>query len=205
MIAEMHTILLKPKSAPLIEQRFEQALPARTKLSPLAAFWHSDVGTLNQLILLWPYANVADRERVHGEAAQLKNWPPDDLLEHSVEEQSLLLKPAPFSPPLEPRQSGGIYEIRSYTYRSGSIPKVIERWTPMMEARIKLSPLVGCWYSDSGPLHRWVHIWAYPDAAERQRIRADAVKQRLWPPDTSEFMLKMENMLAVPAPFSPLR
>jgi hypothetical protein len=204
MITEMQTILLKPKSPPLVEKRFEQALPARTRLSPLAAFWHSEVGTLNQIILLWSYASLADRERVHGEASKLQNWPPD-LLEFTVEEQSTILRPAPFSPPLEPRQFGGIFEIRSYTFRSGSIPKVIERWTPMMEARIKLSPLVGCWYSDTGPLHRWVHIWAYADAAERQRIRADAVARRLWPPDTSEFMLKMENMLAVPAPFSPLR
>jgi hypothetical protein len=54
-------------------------------------------------------------------------------------------------------------------------------------------------------MHHWVHVWAYADAAERQRIRAEAVTRRLWPPDTTEFMLKMENVLAVPAPFSPLR
>jgi hypothetical protein len=74
----------------------------------------------------------------------------------------------------------------------------------MMDERTKLSPLAGCYYSDIGPLHRWVHIWPYADAAERQRIRAEAVARRLWPPDTTEFMLKMENALAVPAPFSPL-
>jgi hypothetical protein len=204
MITEMQTILLKPKSPPLVEKRFEQALPARTRLSPLAAFWHSEVGTLNQIILLWPYASLAERERIQNEAARLKDWPPD-YGEYSVDEQSIILVPAPFSPPLEARQLGNIYEIRSYTYRTGSIPTVIERWSKMMDERIKLSPLAGCWHSDIGPLHRWVHIWPYADAAERQRIRAEAVAKRLWPPDTAEFMLKMENMLAVPAPFSPLR
>lgn len=203
MIAEIQTILLKPKSPPLVERRFEQALPARTKLSPLGAFWHAEVGTLNQIILLWPYASLAEREQIQAEAGRLQGWPPD-YLEFSVAEESMILKAVPFSPPIEPRKLGNIYDIRSYTYRAGSIPTVIERWSKMMDERIQLSPLVGCWYSDIGPLHRWVQIWAYADAAERQRIRADAVARRLWPPDTMEFMLKQENMLVVPAAFSPL-
>jgi hypothetical protein len=203
MIVEMQTILLKPKSPKVVEQRFDQALPARNKLSPLGAFWHTEVGTLNQIILMWPYASLADRERIESEAAQLPGWPPD-YREFSVDEQSTILKPAPFSPPMEPRKLGNIYEIRSYAFRPGSIPTVIERWSKMMDERLKLSPLAGCWYSDIGPLHRWVHIWPYADAAERQRIRAESVARRIWPPETSEFLLKMENSLAVPAPFSPL-
>ena len=203
MIVEMQTILLKPKSQKLVEQRFEQALPARNKLSRLAAFWHTEVGTLNQIILMWPYASLAERERIQAEATRLPDWPPD-FREFSFAEESTILVPTPFSPPLEPRKLGNLYEIRSYTYRSGSIPAVIERWSNMMDERLKLSPLAGCWYSDIGPLHRWVHIWPYADAAERERIRAEAVARRIWPPDTTEFMLKMENILAVPAPFSPL-
>ena len=50
------------------------------------------------------------------------------------------------------------------------------------EARNALSPLVGAWYSEFGALNRWIHIWAYRDAAERQRIRAEAVAKGLWPP-----------------------
>jgi hypothetical protein len=203
MIVEMETYLLRPKTPKLVEQRFEQALPARSQLSRLAAFWHTDVGTLNQIILLWPYKDLADRERIHAEAARLPGWPPD-IREYSVEEDSKILIPAPFSPPLEAARLGNIYEIRCYTFRAGSIPTVIERWSKMMDERVKLSPVVGCWHTDVGPLHRWVHIWPYQDAAERQRIRAEAVARRIWPPDTSEFMLRMESSLAIPAPFSPL-
>ena len=203
MIVEMQTYLLRPKTPKLAEQRFEQALPARNQLSPLGAFWHTEVGTLNQIILLWPYPSLAERERIHSEAARLKGWPPD-IREYSVDEESEILIPAPFSPPLEARRLGNIYEIRTYAFRPGSIPTVIERWSKMMDERVKLSPLAGCWHTDVGLLHRWVHIWPYQDAAERQRIRAEAVARRIWPPDTSEFMLRMENVLAVPAPFSPL-
>ena len=43
--------------------------------------------------------------------------------------------------------------------------------------------------------------------AERERIRAEAVKAGIWPPprDPSVTMLKMESTLAVPASWSPLR
>jgi len=40
---------------------------------------------------------------------------------------------------------------------------------------------------------------------ERQRIRAEAVERKMWPPVTAEWLLRMENCLALPAAFSPLR
>jgi hypothetical protein len=203
MIVEMQTILLKPKTPKAVEDRFASSLPARNKNSPLGAFWHTEVGLLNQVILLWPYASLEERERVQTESATAKNWPPD-IREFTVSEDTMILKPAPFSPPLEPRKLGDIYDIRCYTYQRGTIPIVIERWAPKMAERTRLSPLAGCWYTDIGPQHKWVQIWAYPDAAERQRVRAEALARKIWPPDTAEYIVKMENMLAIPAPFSPL-
>jgi hypothetical protein len=54
MIVEFRTYRLKPGSVAQAEERFGQALPARTKLSPLAAFWHTEVGPLNRIIHVWP-------------------------------------------------------------------------------------------------------------------------------------------------------
>jgi hypothetical protein len=41
---------------------------------------------------------------------------------------------------------------------------------------------------------------------ERQRIRAEAIRLGIWPPNTRAegMLLKQENMLAIPASFSPL-
>ena len=44
MIIEMRTYTVQPGSVATVEERFGQALPARAKLSPLAAFWHTEVG-----------------------------------------------------------------------------------------------------------------------------------------------------------------
>lgn len=207
MIIEMRTYQLKPGSVPTYEERFGKALPQREKFSKLAAFWHTEVGPLNQVIHVWPYASFEERTRVRAEAVKTGGWPPPDTRDFLVSQQSELFVPAPFSPALEPRALGGLYEIRMYTYAAGTIPGMMERWAEKLPERLKLSPLVGAWQSELGGLNKWVHIWAYKDAAERQRIRAEAVARGIWPPGQAQpgALLKMENMLVVPASFSPLR
>ena len=119
--------------------------------------------------------------------------------------ESKILVPAPFSPKLEPRKLGGIYEFRTYLMKPGSIPGTIERWNGAIAGRTKLSPLVGAYSTEYGPLNQWIHIWAYKDSGERERIRADAIKRGIWPPPGGgDSLLLQENLLAVPAAFSPL-
>jgi hypothetical protein len=206
MIIEMRSYDLKPGTVPEVEKRFAEAIAVRTKFSPLAAFWHTEIGPLNRVIHVWPYEDFAQRTQARSEAAKTGQWPPK-VGEFCVSLQSEIYIPAPFSPPLEPRELGGVYEIRSYTLAPGSIPTQIERWSAAIGERVKLSPLVGCWYSELGGLNKWVHIWAYKDAAERARIRAHAVESGIWPPKgaTPGHLIKQENMLVVPASFSPLR
>lgn len=205
MIIEMRTYTLKQHTLEQFEERFGAALPARLELSPMAAFWHTEVGVLNQVIHVWPYADLNERGRIRAEAIARGIWPPKTA-ELVLDQKSEILLPAPFSPPLEPRRLGGIYEIRRYTLATGSIPAMIERWTPWIPKRVKLSPLVGAWYTDIGPLNTWIHIWAYKDQGERERIRAEAVARGVWPPtgQPAVTVLRAENMLVVPAAFSPL-
>jgi NIPSNAP len=205
MIVEMRTYQLKTRSQPEVIKRFGEALPVRLKFSPLGGFFSTDVGPLNRIIHLWPYANLGEREHIRAEAAKAGGWPPK-IGEFIETAEAKILLPAPFSPPLEPRQLGGIYEFRSYIYKPGSMPQVIQSWGEAIGERVKLSPLVGAWYSELGPLNQWVHVWAYKDAGERQRIREEAVKRGIWPPKGSgELLVSQENLLAVPASFSPLR
>ena len=123
MIVEFRTYTLQPGSTPTIEDRFAEALSAsgRTKVSPLAAFWHTEVGPLNRIIHVWPYESFEDRTRLRGEATKLSGWPPN-IREFVTEQKSEVFIPAPFSPKLEPKQLGGLYEIRIYTMRPGAPP-----------------------------------------------------------------------------------
>jgi len=54
MIVEFRTYTLQPGTVAQFEERFGAALAARTKVSPLAAFWHTEAGPLNQVIHVWP-------------------------------------------------------------------------------------------------------------------------------------------------------
>ena len=49
MIFEMRTYRLQPGSVPEVEKRFGEALTERVKVSPLGAFFHTEVGALNHI------------------------------------------------------------------------------------------------------------------------------------------------------------
>jgi NIPSNAP protein len=206
MIFEMRTYTLKHGTLPEVEERFGSALPGRVRLSPLGGFWRTEVGTLNQIIHIWPYESVEERGRIRAEAIKQGVWPPK-IQEFLVDMETKILNAAPFSPPFEERQLGSLYEFRTYTYAPGCIPRMLDAWGESIGARTKLSPLAAAGYTEIGPLNQWVHIWAYKDGAERQRVREEAVRQGIWPPRRSSdvVILKQENILAVPARFSPLR
>ncbi len=206
MIIEVRTYQLKPGSVPEVEKRFAECLPAREKLSKLTALWHTEIGPLNEITHVWTYDSFEQRMAIRGEAVKSGVWPPP-IAEFIVTMQSEIFLPAPFSPALTPREVGPLFEIRSYSMAPGAIPGTIERWAAKIDERVKLSPLVGAWYTELGGLNKWVHIWAYKDVAERQRIRAEAVARGIWPPTGGApgQLVRQENKLVLPASCSPLR
>lgn len=206
MIFEMRTYLMKPGTIPKVEEAFATALPGRLKLSPLAGFWRTEVGTLNQIIHVWPYESTAERDRIRAEAVATKVWPPK-IADFVLEMEAKILHPAPFSPNFKPGEHGTCYEFRTYTYNVGAIPKVIENWGPKLPARTAISPLIFAGFTEIGPLNQWVHVWAYKNMGERERLRAQATSTGVWPPPRAEgvVMQRMQNTFAVPAAFSPLR
>ena len=52
MIYEIRTYDLKPRSQPEVEKRFGEAYEKRQRLSAPAAFWHTDIGPLDQLVAI---------------------------------------------------------------------------------------------------------------------------------------------------------
>jgi hypothetical protein len=63
------------------------------------------------------------------------------MREFVTEQQSEIFLPAPFSPQLEPRKPGNLYEIRIFLLKPGAIPGIIDRWSAPIAVRTKLSPL----------------------------------------------------------------
>ena len=205
MIYEIRTYTLKPGQTAEYEKRFEASLPARFKYSELAAFWHTDIGPLNQVIHVWPYENLSQRAEVRSRAAREPDWPPktNELL---VSQECGIYVPAPFSPKLGGNQKlGNIYEMRIYQLKPGSLPAFIERWgAALQKGRLNLSPLAACMSSEIGELNVWIHIWPYADLKERDRVREESRKLTTWPPDNQEFLVSQQNKILIPASFSPM-
>jgi hypothetical protein len=203
MIYEVRTYDLKPGTIPKAEEAFAEALPHRQKYSPLAAFWHTEIGPLNQIIHVWGYENLEERDRIRAEANNDPNWPPK-VGEYLVNMNSEVWIPAPFMRPLGGDQAlGAIYEMRTYTYQPGSIPELLRRWGDSIPHREKLSPLAAGMYTEFGDLNRWMHIWPYKDLAQRAQIRAESRNLAQWPPGTPG-LVSQENKIMIPAAFSPM-
>ncbi len=209
MIYEVRTYTLRPGTLAEFEERYEKRLPGRLKHSALGAFWHTEFGPLNQAIHVYPYDDLNHRTKVRTAMASdaARNAMPggQDLLQSQEAE---IVIPAPFMKPLGSRDygSGNVYEMRTYTYEPGALPKVLEAWAKAVPAREELSPLAACWTSELGGLNKFTHIWVYKSLAERDRIRAESRGPgKAWPPQAGVRPIRQENKLLIPAKFSPVR
>ena len=209
MIYEVRTYTLRPGTLDEFVQRYERRLPSRLKHSPLGGFWHTDFGPLNQVVHVYPYDDLGHRTRVRAAmAADAERNAIPGGGEFIAEQQAEIVIPAPFMKALGSRDygSGNVYEMRTYTYAPGDLPKVLDAWGKAIEARERLSPLAACWTSELGHLNRFTHIWAYKDLNERTRIRAESRKPGTgWPPQAGVRPQRQENKLLIPASFSPVR
>jgi len=204
MIVEMRTYDLQPGTAAEYAKHYEAGLAHRQKFSPLGGFFTTEFGPLNRIIHMWPYENLQERDKIRAEAASPGQWPPhgEELI---ITQESKIITPAPFSPPLRAAKLGNVYEIRTYTIKPGQMANVVKAWEVAIEERTKFSPLaLAGSVTTIGPLNQWIHIWPYENLEERSRIRAEALKSGKWPPATRPFLLKQESWICTPASFSPL-
>lgn len=205
MVYEIRTYGLAAGSLAEVEKRFGEAYEHRKKYSELAAFWHTEIGPLNEVVHVWPYRDLGERARVRAEVAKEPNWPPK-IAEFIRSMHSEILVPFPFSPLLTPGKLGPIYEMRIYTIKLGTLPDIMKGWEAKLPERLKLSPLAVAGNVDLGEANRFIHIWAYTNLDQRAAVRAKAVQLGVWPPGGgAERLLTQANKIMLPAAFSPMQ
>ncbi|NKC15165.1 MAG: hypothetical protein GKR94_24130 [Gammaproteobacteria bacterium] len=205
MIFEIRTYDLLPGSLAEVLQRFGRAYEHRRAFSPLAAFWFTEIGPLNQIIHVWAYADFAERARVRAEAAASGQWPPS-LGEFITAMNSEIFEPSPFTPGWPTGELGPYFELRSYGLRPAAAAASIEAWRGAIDERRQRSPLIMSMYSDIGGLNKHVHIWAYNSLDQRAEVREKAKADGVWPPEGSAGrIVSQENKILLAADFSPLR
>lgn len=204
MIYEFRTYRLVPRSVPDVERIFGEAYEHRKQYSELTAFWHTEIGPLNEVVHVWGYRDLAERARIRAEAAKDPHWPPK-IREYIVSMRSEIVVPFPFLPEVRPAKIGPIFELRYYTYELGAMPQVAKNWQAALPARLKLSPLVLAGAVEFGAANGFIHVWAYESLDQRMKVRAEAIAAGIWPPAGGEQLVTQENKIVQPAAFSPLR
>lgn len=212
MIYEVRTYTLKPRTVPEVEKRFGEAYEKRKRLSELAAFWHTEIGPLNQIVHVWPYADLAERTKIRTAAVQDGSWPPR-IGELVVRMQSDIFIPLDISPEMKPGRFGPFYEMRTYTYLPGQLPVIQKCWEQALPTRLQFGPVTAVWYSELGGLNKFVHIWPYTTLEQRDAIRQKAVATGHWPPyakieregGKGYQLSEQENKIMLPSSFSPLQ
>jgi len=96
-----------------------------------------------------------------------------------------------------------IYEVRTYTLRTGAVAEFEERFAKRKPLREKHSKLGGLWHTEFGPLNQVVHIWPYNDLHHRTAVRdamaKDAELSAL--PGGRDLIVAQEADIMIPAPF----
>jgi hypothetical protein len=104
MITELRTYTTKPGRAGEFVKLYEaMALPLQTRyLGGLIGFYVSELGALNQVIHLWRYQSLADREARRAQLEADPAWAEYRAaltkLDVMVEQHSSILRPTAFSP-----------------------------------------------------------------------------------------------------------
>ena len=170
----------------------------------LLACWYSDIGALNQILIIRtikdPAANLESR------MAMLKSKDPFGVDEFSTGMTMDTFVAFDFLPPMQPGSVGPCFEVRSYILKGGGLAPTIELWRKAVPARNRISPVLTAMTSVTGAVTQFTHIWPYKSLDERARLRAKAADERVWPPPGGPDQIAAQQVdIFFPATFSPIR
>ncbi len=205
MIYEARTYRTVRGKVPEFLKLFEDGYRTRSAFSKIVGMLYTEIGELNQVCHIWPYADMGERERVRAESMKDPNWPPK--VSHVLETmQSEIFTPLPFTPEMKTGKLGPVYEWREYMMDANGAAEVVKRWEPAIEARTKVSPLAIAMITECGVLNKFVHIWPYESLEHRRAVREECLAKGIWPPkgDGPDPILTQANKIMLPASYSPM-
>jgi hypothetical protein len=172
-------------------------------------FWFSEFGTLNQLVHLWTYESLAERERLRGELAKNEGWTKEYLPQvrpFLLSQENKFLSPVvPLTPPGD---TGNVYELRWYRTHVGKTAEWLSLFKGILPLRDKYTRRVGLWQTEAGQLNEVVHMWVYRDLNDRAAARAKMAQDPEWQAflgKSTSLLAHMQSIVLNPAPFSAMK
>ena len=211
MIYELRTYTLRPGMQPLVAKN--AGTVAREirgdDYGKLEGYWLTELGPLNQVMHLWSYADLNERQRLRDALGHNERWVNEYLpliLPHLVRQDIRLMHEV--LPLTAPPGDGHVYEYRNYRTAPGKARTWAKHFAEAMPVREKYSPNVGAWITEAGQPNEVSHLWAYESLDDRAEKRAQAANDTDWQAfvKVSGSMLEeMHATLLLPASHSPLQ
>jgi hypothetical protein len=167
------------------------------------ACWFSDIGAVNQVVLIRKSADAAaELERRQAVLTAGNPFGLGDIITAMAMDTYVSFD---FIAPLRPGLYGPCYEVRTYVLKPGSLAPPIELWRKAVPGRATVSPVLAAMTSVTGAVTRFLHVWPYKSFDERARLRAKAAADGVWPPPGGPGHLVSQQVdIYLPAPFSPM-
>jgi NIPSNAP len=211
MIYELRTYTLVPgKQGEYLKLNGEIGRKIRgDKYGKLEGYWSTEFGTLNQLVHLWSYADLGERERLRAGLAKDEAWTKEYIPKIRpmmlAQENKLLSAVVPMTPPSD---TGNVYELRWYRAHVGKAGEWLSLFKDILPFRDKFTRRVGLWQTEAGQLNEVVHMWVYRDLNDRAAARAKMAQEPEWQAFLAKAMpllANMQSIVLIPAAFSPMR
>jgi hypothetical protein len=201
-VYELTTLEIKVFSNAKVYAAVQERLPDAG--GTLLGAFAGDIGELSRVMLLRVFDNAKALQQAR--LKLLHDTNPLGCAEWLVGLKSESFALFPFLEAPRPGSYGKWYELRTYSIRQGVLAQTIEAWKEAVPKRTQLSPMIGAFTALDGEQPRLLNIWTYDSVDARAQIRAEAVKQGIWPPQGGPANLtRMTSNLCAPLAFSPLR
>ena len=201
---QLINITIKMGTAGAVATGIQQYFADEQAKAKLLGVWFSDIGQLNQIVVLTSFTSQADLDEEKTRLGAQENIfaNAENIIKYSVENFAGF----DFLPEVEMGEFGPVYEIRTYELKHGGVPHVLNAWENAVPERTKYSRLTIAMYALDGT-PRIVSIWPYKSLNERSEIRAQSVADGIWPPKGGPQWLthEMQSMIALPTAISPLK
>jgi len=212
MIHELRRYTIKPgKLADYIEKSGTVGRPIRgDRYGRLLGYWSTELGSLNRVMHLWEFADLAARSAARAGLAKDERWVKEYLPVSQAlleAQENLILAPFDWAP-FRPTSGMGLHELRVYRLHPGKVGAYGEVMREALPIREKHSAPVGYWLVEIGPLNTVVHLWAYKDLAHRAEVRKALAADATWQTAVGRLMPLLqaqESTILVPTSHSPCR